>query len=238
MKNSPRYWTVFLEFLSAKGMLKVVSGEETLQYFCHPPREAILTTKRILSVPYLSAIFSWWSCISFVWVLWASLARRKQSKTLLGNRLENWPVSRKASQRYLSSVVSFLSFRVIWLVECCMWNYLSQWKCPIYLWESTWIESLFNTVLLISWQKTCPLWLSQIPISCLHKDCHVCSNASWIYLVRQTEIRASRSSLSEISRGNFLCLAVTWVASKGTWYLYFIWTIFVHVLYMIQQNKR
>ena len=73
-------------------------------------------------------------------------------------------------------------------------------------------------MLLISWHKSCPIWLGQIPISCLHKDCHVCSNASWIYLVRQTEIRASRSSLSEISRGNFLCLAVTWVASKGTWY--------------------
>ena len=99
-----------------------------------------------------------------------------------------------------------------------MWNYLSQWKCPIYLWESTWIESLLHTVLFISWHKTCPIWLGQIPISCLHKDCHVCSNASWIYLVRQTEIRAGRSSLSEISRGNFVCLAVTWVASKGTWY--------------------
>lgn len=99
-----------------------------------------------------------------------------------------------------------------------MWNYLSQWKCPIYLWESTWIESLLHTVLFISWHKTCPIWLGQIPISCLHKDCHVCSNASRIYLVRQTEIRAGRSSLSEISRGNFVCLAVTWVASKGTWY--------------------
>lgn len=73
-------------------------------------------------------------------------------------------------------------------------------------------------MLLISWHKSCPIWLDQIPISCLHNDCHVCSNASWIYLVRQTEIRASRSSLSEISRGNFVCLAVTWVASKGTWY--------------------
>lgn len=149
-------------------------------------------------------------CTSFVSIFWL-----EESKTLLGNRLE---VSKKASQRYLSTVVSFLSFRTIWLVECCMWNYLSQWKCPIYLWESMWIESLFDTVLLFSWHKTCPIWLTQIPISCLHKDCHVCSNASWIYLVRQTEIRASRSSLSEISRGNFVCLAVTWVASKGTWY--------------------
>lgn len=64
-----------------KSMLKVLSGEESLQYFYHPPREAILTTKRILDVPYLSAIFSWWSCISFGWVLWASLARRKQNSS-------------------------------------------------------------------------------------------------------------------------------------------------------------
>ena len=152
-------------------------------------------------------------CKSFV-----SISSSKKAKLFLETDWKIDLVSRKASQRYLSAVVSFLSFRTIWLVECCRWNYLSQWKCPIYLWESKWIESLFDTVLFISWHKTCPIWLGQIPISCLHKDCHVCSNASWIYLVRQTEIRAGRSSLSEISRGNFVCLAVTWVASKGTWY--------------------
>ena len=137
-------------------------------------------------------------CTSFVSIFWL-----EESKTLLGNRLE---VSKKASQRYLSTVVSFLSFRTIWLVECCMWNYLSQWKCPIYLWEGMWIESLFDTVLLFSWHKTCPI-LTDSDTYFLPSQRLSCLQQRFMNLSGTTDRNTSKQKLIVRDLSRELCLS-------------------------------